>query len=121
MGTTAGKSVPVQFTRGQQAELAKKSMTVAIWNRALDAAKWPLIVVAAWVPLEGMHAIIHDLAGKTTVLDANLVVTISFSASVVSGVGWAQSAARSRARKKELERARSRETGLEAKLLREEE
>jgi hypothetical protein len=100
-----------------EVEVAKAAIKYQFRTHVVDSVKWVMVVVASWIPLQAMAEIVHNLAGKNTVVDANMVVSLSFAYSVVATVGWAASAARGRRRKESLEALRQRTDGVESKLI----
>lgn len=84
-------------------------------ERGMELLKYPVCILATWLPITAMQPMVHDLAGRETKVDAALSVTITWG--VVSSAGWGITAARSRGRKGRLEKSRARTDSLEARLL----
>ena len=73
-----------------------------------------LFIASFAIPLLAFGWAIEPLSGKTTVVEANIIVTVGITVSVaVNAMQWVKG----RSQKAELERARERETRLEERLL----
>lgn len=87
-------------------------------NRDVTLARggvWVAMIIASAVPLYALHWVVDPLAGKTTNVDVNIVVTISLALSLVWNFGQLS---KGRSRRDELQRQRGRLDQLESELRR---
>lgn len=72
-----------------RAELATANASVEKWRYlgpALQGAAW---IIACAVPLLALRIVIDPLAGKTTVVNANIIITVSLTFALAANAGQA--------------------------------
>ncbi|QOC90424.1 hypothetical protein [Micromonospora craniellae] len=82
-----------------------------LYAKINDSGRVVLWILSSAIPLLVIAQIAEQIAGKETNLTASLSVTISIA--IVFSAGWAITARRSHERKREIDRLRSRNDGLE--------
>lgn len=103
-------AVEVEKWRYKRERLA---MYRELGTRAAQAVSWAVILASLWIPLTAVQGIIEPLAGRETIINANIFVSVGVSVSIAINVGQAVV---SSSRKKRLEEARDRTDYLEQRL-----
>ncbi len=85
-----------------------------LWKQVLDGTRVVLWIAATSLPLLVVEQMTKDIAGKTTTF--SLGFKMSIAVSVMTSIGWTQSAIRSHYRKGKVQRQRVRLEQLEARL-----
>lgn len=88
--------------------------TYLLWKQVLDGVRVVLWIAATAIPLLVVEHMAKDIAGKTTTF--SLGFKMSIAVSVMTSIGWAQSAMRSHYRKGKVTRQRARLEQLETRL-----
>jgi type IV secretory pathway TrbD component len=93
------------------AEIARKARREAILFRGLVAVA---VILALYLPISALQGIVEPLAGKTTKVDVNVVVSIAVALSLaLNGFQYLKG----RSRRNELKRQRDRIKTLEGTAL----
>ena len=98
----------------QEVELARVHGSIEVRRLYAKGFVGLLWIVASSVPIWALRAVIEPLAGKTTNVHANIVISASLTLSLgVNGLQYLKI----RSQRAEIERMRERATGLEQKAL----
>lgn len=107
MAATASKPTKNQI------ELQKLENQLQVRLRLVHGLNLVLTLLASALPLYMLKEVIEPLAGKETVVDANIVMSVTFTFSVAVNIAQY---AKSSSRKRRLKEARARTDELESKL-----
>lgn len=98
----------------REIELAKIRSRAETAQIVARGVVYVFCILSCAVPLLALSQVVEPLAGKETVVNANIVISISLMLSVaVNGLQYAKG----RSRKGEIERLRAREADLEKHVL----
>jgi hypothetical protein len=99
--------------RKRDVELAKIERSTEIWTIVAYGVVVALTLAALAIPLLALRSVITPLAGKTTKIEANIVVSVTLGLSIaINGLQWVKS----QSHKRELQRQRRRLRELESRV-----
>lgn len=93
-----------------RADLAQANASVERWRHIGPAMQGTLWICSLAVPLLALRSVMEPLAGKTTVVNANIVISITIAISIAVNIGQFIKSSSQRA---EIQRMRERSQRLE--------
>jgi hypothetical protein len=97
----------------RETELAKVRRSAEVWTIVAYGIVVALSIAACALPLLALQSVVEPLAGKTTKVEANIVVSVSLAFSIgINGLQWVKG----RGQRSEIKRLRHRERELENRI-----